>query len=1135
MDNSHLHLSGPDMSTPQFMDANFAFHAVVFPEPRYAPQGIGRATGGELEGKMELDPRDMLPFNYRGHNREGHQSRQTRTQANMGQDLNDGRDLEMRNAPAILQSVEGNGMEDVQLVSAQAQNEPQDSSRAARDGSQIPDGRYDEFGMHNPTAADGSDLGKGAKGDDKIGTPAWTELKTKAGKERKRLPLACIACRRKKIRCSGEKPACKHCLRSRIPCVYKVTTRKAAPRTDYMAMLDKRLKRMEERIIKIIPKEEQDATTVVRAQVKPTLPGTAAPTKTQNKKRPAEEASSSELEAWAGSTRLNGQGLLPTSLEQQEDEDEKLLKEGKNALPTKEIQEYLAEVFFDNLYGQAYHVLHKPSYMRKLKSDNLPPVLVLAVCAVSARFSTHPKVNSQPAFLRGESWAAEARRIVLNRYEWPNITILTCLLLLGLHEFGTCYGGRSWALGGMAIRMAYALQLHRDLDHDPCKQDPALRLSFVDREIRRRTMWACFLMDRFNSSGTDRPMFIKEETVRVQLPIKEKLFQLDMEGPTEDMAGNVPYPCEEEGELSNARENMGVAAYIIRSIGLWGRIVIFHFQGGRERDTRQIWEADSEFGSLKRQTLEFVASLPDNLKFSEHNINAHESEGLANQFLFLHITSQQNVLTLNHNACQPGQTRLFGGGRPRPDLPRDFIITATQAALEAAKKISEFLRAAEGFPVTAPFAGYCAFLSSSVQMQAAFSKDETIKNTAKRNLTTNVRYLTKVKRHWGSFHWTSEQLKKQFKACADAANRGQGGIVIGAPVTMYGDWFDRYPHGVSQSDFEDPAFVVKQEKGDDAVLEHKSDLQSIEQFFREAPQTGLTDGKGKKRKMATAQAGTIAAAGATQQTTQSPLAGQPNSTASPSYLQGQQRQAQQQGAKRHNRISIPDQQSHLPQQPYPSHLSPSYHPGPPSQTQHHQPPHTQQPNAHHTPHTLNHNHPSHPAQRQHHQDSGAYYPQDTSDMNPSFYGANQMHIGGGIMPQLDRQLVYGAYAGMEMRGIDMSNAMSWESPGHTQHAGLPSHSGAQPVQGQAASIAGASGQPIGHGHWQESKSAWFMAFNLNPPPTDMDAESFGLGLGGEQPYGIEMGLGMGMGMGSGMPQGGGSMNGSNMGGSNHGT
>ena len=65
--------------------------------------------------------------------------------------------------------------------------------------------------------------------DSPAGHPAWAELKTKAGKERKRLPLACISCRRKKIRCSGEKPTCKHCLRSRNPCIYKVSARKVSP------------------------------------------------------------------------------------------------------------------------------------------------------------------------------------------------------------------------------------------------------------------------------------------------------------------------------------------------------------------------------------------------------------------------------------------------------------------------------------------------------------------------------------------------------------------------------------------------------------------------------------------------------------------------------------------------------------------------------------------------------------------------------------------------------------------------------------------------------------------------------------------------------------------------------------------
>ena len=196
--------------------------------------------------------------------------------------------------------------------------------------------------------------------------PPWSELKTKAGKERKRLPLACIACRRKKIRCSGEKPACKHCLRSRIPCVYRVTTRKAAPRTDYMAMLDKRLKRMEDRVIKIIPKEESEA--VPRAIIKPTTAQTNS-----GKKRSVEEAFGPQLDEWADSK--------PTCQppKSQDNHESKVNTEGAEHLPPAELQDHLSEVFFDNLYGQSYHLLHKPSYMRRLRCAHL----TLCFCCAS--------------------------------------------------------------------------------------------------------------------------------------------------------------------------------------------------------------------------------------------------------------------------------------------------------------------------------------------------------------------------------------------------------------------------------------------------------------------------------------------------------------------------------------------------------------------------------------------------------------------------------------------------------------------------------------------------------------------------------------------------------------------------------
>jgi hypothetical protein len=243
--------------------------------------------------------------------------------------------------------------------------------RHSPDDNSLGDSVADEFGLSSTGPGDGTDLGGKGKEDKADMAPPWSELKTKAGKERKRLPLACIACRRKKIRCSGEKPACKHCLRSRIPCVYKVTTRKAAPRTDYMAMLDKRLKRMEERIIRIIPKTEPDASqpSVTRAIVKPAIPGTLPAAKTQSKKRAADEAFGPDLDHWAkapSKTKMDGTSK-PTSLQIQEAEENKMFLEGLDSLPTKDIQEHLAEVFFETIYGQAYHILHKPSYMRKLR------------------------------------------------------------------------------------------------------------------------------------------------------------------------------------------------------------------------------------------------------------------------------------------------------------------------------------------------------------------------------------------------------------------------------------------------------------------------------------------------------------------------------------------------------------------------------------------------------------------------------------------------------------------------------------------------------------------------------------------------------------------------------------------------
>ncbi|KAF2640647.1 hypothetical protein P280DRAFT_377582, partial [Massarina eburnea CBS 473.64] len=681
------------------------------------------------------------------------------------------------------------------------------------------------------TLGDAADLSKADNGD---GTdpPSWSEMKTKAGKERKRLPLACIACRRKKIRCSGEKPACKHCLRSRIPCVYKVTTRKAAPRTDYMAMLDKRLRRMEDRVVKLIPKEDLRAlANVGRSVVKPAIPGgpPKTPTSASNRKRGAEEAFGSELDEWA-KTKSANPDIVGSASKTKESDDNSLLTEGAESLPPKDIQEHLAEVYFDYVYGQSYPLLHKPSFMRRLAAGNVPPVLILAICAISARFSTHPQLRTDPCFLRGDNWAERAREIALRRYDSPNITILIVYLLLGLHEFGTCQGGRSWMFGGMAQRMAYALQLHKELEYDPSSSEADRKpLSLTDREIRRRTMWSCFLMDRFNSSGTDRPLFVHEQYIEVQLPVKEHLYIHEIQAPTEALDGNVPNPVSaDNGQLANPRENMGVTAYTIRLVCTWGKLIKYMNLGGKERETEPMWSSKSTLNAIKQEAKEFKDSLPEMLIYSPENLKSHAIGRTANQYLYLHILYQQIILFM-YRFSLPSRA----GSRPPKDMPHDFLTESARSALDAANQISILINEAIDHNVVAPFAGYASFFSSTVHVHGVFSKNPKLEAQSKKYLAYNVKYLSKMKKYWGMFHYMAENLRELYRQHADAQLRGPqaAGEKSKGVIFQYGDWFDRYPHGVSKTDYEDAAESNANEPGTDAVLGQKSDLQSVEEFF----------------------------------------------------------------------------------------------------------------------------------------------------------------------------------------------------------------------------------------------------------------------------------------------------------------
>ena len=273
---------------------------------------------------------------------------------------------------------------------------------------------------------------------------------------------------------------------------------------------------------------------------------------------------------------------------------------------------------------------------------------------------------------------------------------------------------------------------------------------------------------------------------------------------------------------------MGVSAYIIRAIVIWGRLVDYLNLGGKKKDCHPLWHPDSGYMRLKRQIEEFAASLPSSMKFTYENLQIHAAEKIANQFLFLHIIIHQNMLFLNQFAIP-----LSPGGRPPRDMPKPFLGNAGRAAVEAAHHISVLFDRASAYPLTVPFAGYCAYTASTVHIWGIFSKNVQLEARSKENLRHTYRYLNKMKKYWGMFHYMVESAKDRYRQFADAAIKGsvatQNGTSL-APMFQYGDWFSKYPHGVSRLHWEDPDTRHK-ETGEDAVMGQKPDLQSVEDFF----------------------------------------------------------------------------------------------------------------------------------------------------------------------------------------------------------------------------------------------------------------------------------------------------------------
>ncbi|RAH50189.1 putative C6 transcription factor [Aspergillus brunneoviolaceus CBS 621.78] len=240
-----------------------------------------------------------------------------------------------------------------------------------------------------------------------------------------------------------------------------------------------------------------------------------------------------------------------------------------DTLPVSNLVMHLCDLFFVHL-GCSFPFLQRDRFLRDLKDKKVDTMLVDAICALSARFSLHPLLSppqapsidgSEPAVdmkksNRGRPFAHRAMSALVDSLSCPTISVVQACLLLAYEEFGSNHDSGLWMYLGISIRMAQDLGMQkvqgleynygqsgvtpnavltgqagklRDDQYDEPQPSPTLRGQPRDAEGRRASerervdsFWSIFFLDRVISSGTGRPVTLRDEEIELCFPLQSE-------------------------------------------------------------------------------------------------------------------------------------------------------------------------------------------------------------------------------------------------------------------------------------------------------------------------------------------------------------------------------------------------------------------------------------------------------------------------------------------------------------------------------------------------------------------------------------------------------------------------------------
>ncbi|TWU75412.1 hypothetical protein ED733_003186 [Metarhizium rileyi] len=532
--------------------------------------------------------------------------------------------------------------------------------------------------------------------------------------------LACMICRKRKLKCDGVRPSCSTCSRLGHSCAYDEQRRKSGPKRGYVKALEERLKQVETLL------KTQDPAPPINSPnnkgMSTAMPGTHNPqTATTNlgvanasmgiggdrdmdNRWQHFNGESPQAGANMDDFNFNSSMGMPMNNVGGGNFTWEMIGLGlEEPLPPQETIDELHQVYFEKIHP-SMPMIHRYRYLAAM---NLAPNQRPPVCLRYAMWTLACSITDKYADLK-DLFYQRARKYVeadyVKGYGEHMISVAHCQAhtLLAAYEMKMMYFPRAWINTGSAVRLAQMIGLHRldgtGLDVKQCLPPPK---DWTEREERRRTFWMTFCKDRYASIGTGWPMTIDEKDIMTKMPASDEAF--DMSRPEQTLTLQECSGSPGVGKLSSF-------GGVILMASLFGRNLIhLHRPDDDELDhdlNGPFWKRHRQMDSILLNT---SLGLPPHLKLPS---------GLSDpNVIFTNMSIHTSTICLH-------QAAIFKADKNK--LAASVSSESKVRCITAANEIASIMRTISHMDLSSmnPFISFCLYVAARVFVQYLKSRPD---------------------------------------------------------------------------------------------------------------------------------------------------------------------------------------------------------------------------------------------------------------------------------------------------------------------------------------------------------------------------------------------------------------------------